>query len=315
MPVNNTLPIEPLPMEVRFGQKPKTNIKVLESGINVTLTQYPTYDQLLSYLPNFCRATWEENPFKEYSQKEKEEILIKMFKGETLPTALETIRLTFVLEGLTYVEISHILRYRGASFSALCTADRDQRFDDAAIPSSIYQSKEFRERYEKLIYEMKQLYVDMVDTKEISIFDARYILPKASTVYYHMSMNLKDVFSFVKQRIDRAIQPQTDNILAYKMWFEICKVYPVLTTLNLVDFDSPSWFWIKTHRSGHCSNIYKPELHNAKMLEYNENSFMYDKTRPEMCGMDKDAVYIFDNIKKEIEDEIEDIKENYLNNM
>lgn len=315
MPVNNNLPVEKLPMEVKFDQHTgKTDIMILEKAVNAKLIQYPTYEQLLSYIPNFCQATWEDNPFKKYSKEKAEEILVKMFKGQTLPTALETIRLTFTLENLTYIEISHILRYRGFSISAQCTADRMQHDDSAAIPASIYQSDEYRERYEKLIYEMKQLYIDMVNSKDISIFDARYILPKASTVYYHVSMNFKDLMHWIRQRIDRAIQPQTDNILAYKMWLEVCKVYPILTTLNLVNFDEPSWFFIKTHRSGHCSNIYIPEEHNAKHFEYNEKSFMYDKTRPEMCGTNKDAKYIFNDIKKSIEDEIEQIKQDYLKN-
>ena len=309
---NNNLPIQKLPMEIKFGQEPHTDIRILERAINAKLISYPSYEQLLSYLPNFCQATWEDNPYKEYTREEAEQVLIKMFKGQTLPTAKETIRLTFTLENLTYIEISHILRYRGFSISAQCTADRDQRDDNVSIPASIAQSKEFKERYEKLMLEAKQLYVDMVDTKEISIFDARYVLPKAATVYYHVSMNFNDLLHFVKQRIDRAIQPQTDNILAYKMWLEVCKVYPIPTTLDLVDFDEPSWFFIKTHASGHCSNIYQPEEHNAKHLEYNEKSFMYDKTRPEMCGMDDDAVYIFNEIKQEIEDEIEQIRQDYL---
>lgn len=312
MPVNNNLPVQKLPMEVKFNQQPTTEINILERAIDAKLIQYPTYEQLLSYLPNFCQATWEDNPYKEYSKEKAEEILIKMFKGQTLPTALETIRLTFTLENLTYIEISHILRYRGFSISAQCTADRFQTDDSAAIPAAIYQSDEFRERYENLIHEMKKLYQDMVDSKEISIFDARYILPKASTVYYHVSMNFKDLLHWIRQRIDRAIQPQTDNILAYKMWLEVCKVYPILTTLDIVDFDMPSWFFIKTHASGHCSNIYQPEPHNAKHFDYNEKSFLYDKTRAEMCGTNPDAVYVFDEIKSNIEKEIEEIRLDYL---
>ena len=312
MPINNNLPVQKLPMEVKFDKKPTTKINVLEEAIDVKLIQYPTYEQLLSYIPNFCQATWEDDPYKKYSKEEAEKILIKMFKGQTLPTALETIRFTFTLENLTYVEISHILRYRGFSISAQCTADRFQSDDSAAIPASINQSDEFRERYVNLIHEMKQLYQDMVDTREISIFDARYILPKASTVYYHVSMNFKDLVHWIRQRIDRAIQPQTDNILAYKMWLEVCKVYPILTTLDIIDFDMPSWFFIKTHESGHCSNIYQPEEHNAKHFDYNEKSFMYDKTRPEMCGTNPDAKYIFDDIKKSIENEIEQIRQDYL---
>lgn len=311
MPVNNNLRIEKLPMELRFGQKAKTEVKNLEEGINVTAVDFTPYEQVLDKI-GYCKATWNEDPFKEYTKEEKEENLINMFTGKTLPTVLETIRFTFLLEGLTYVEISHILRYRGASFSALCTADRDQRNDNVAIPSSIEQSSQFKDRYIKLMNEMKDLYAEMVDTKEISIFDARYVLPKAATSYYYMSMNFRDIMHFIKQRIDRSIQPQTDNILAYKMWLEVCKAYPILTTLNIVNFDEPSWFFIKTHTSGHASNIYLPEEHNAKHFEYNEKSFMYNKTRPEMCGMDKDAVYKFDKIKKSIEDEIEKIKEDYL---
>lgn len=315
MPVNNNLPIERLPMEVKFDQNTgKTDIMILEKAVNAKLIQYPTYEQLLSYIPNFCQATWEDNPYKKYSNEKAEEILIKMFKGQTLPTALETIRLTFTLENLTYVEISHILRYRGFSISAQCTADRMQHDDSAAIPASIYQSDEYRERYEKLIYEMKQLYIDMVNSKDISIFDARYILPKASTVYYHVSMNFKDLLHWIRQRQDEAIQPASDNILAYKMWLEVCKVYPILTTLNLVNFDEPSWFFIKTHRSGHCSNIYIPSDVNDKHLEYNPKSFLYNKKRCEMVGTNDDAIDIYGEIKQSIRNEIEKIKEEYLKN-
>ena len=151
MPINNNLPVQKLPMEVKFDKKPTTKINVLEEAIDVKLIQYPTYEQLLSYIPNFCQATWEDDPYKKYSKEEAEKILIKMFKGQTLPTALETIRFTFTLENLTYVEISHILRYRGFSISAQCTADRFQTDDSAAIPASINQSDEFRERYINLI--------------------------------------------------------------------------------------------------------------------------------------------------------------------
>lgn len=314
MPVNNNLRVEKLPMENKFGKKGKTKINILERSLNATLIQYPTYEQLLSYLPNFCEATWAEDPYKKYTKEEAEKVMIKMFKGQTLPTALETIRLTFTLEGLTYIEISHLLRYRGFSISAQCTADRMQHDDSAAIPASIYQSDKYREKYEKLIHEMKDLYVEMVNDKEISIFDARYILPKASTVFYHISMNFKDLIHWIKQRQDEMIQPVGDNILAYKMWLEVCKVYPILTTLNLINFEEPSWFFIKTHQSGHCSNIYIPNEQTDKHLEYNEKSFMYDKKRNEMIGTNKNAIDMYGEIKQEIKQEIEKIKEEYLKN-
>ena len=98
------------------------------------------------------------------------------------------------------------------------------------------------------------------------------------------------------------------------MWLEVYQVYQILTTLDLVNFDEPSWFFIKTHASGHCSNIYIPSEVNAKHLDYNEKSFLYNKRRNEMVGMDKDAIDVYGKIKQEIREEVEKIKEEYLKN-
>lgn len=312
MPRNTEIDSIKLPMEVKFGKKPKTEFKVLETDIKLSLIQAPSYQDLRSYLPQFCEATWAEDPYNVYTYEEADEVLAKMFTGKTLPTALETIKLTFLVENITYIEISHLLRYRNASFSAQCTADRFQHDDAVMIPESIHNSSEFKERYETLCREMKQLYADMVDSKQVSILDARYILPKASSSFYYMSISFKDAIHFIKQRIDRAIQPKSDNILAYQMWFELCRQYPILSTLDIIDFDEPSWFWIKTARTGHSSNIYLPEDHNDKFM-WNPDDFIYQKQREEMCGTDGTPSH-FTFIKTYYQGLINTIKKAYKSN-
>src|SRR5690606_22859517 len=117
-------------------------------------------------------------------------------------------------------EVTHILRHRMATFSADCSGDKWWTHKDALVPNSIENSDEFYARYRKLVEDAKQLYCDMIDSKEISIMDARYILPRCLSTFYFMRIGLKDLIGFIKQRIDKQIQPETDNLIAYYMYIK-----------------------------------------------------------------------------------------------
>lgn len=312
MPKNNNLNPVKLPMEIRFGHEPKTDIKVLENSLKVTLVDSPTEESLLQYIPGYVNATWAENPseYKDYTDRHKYESVIKMFKGKTLPSALETIKFTFLIEGMTLQEVTHIIRHRTASFSAVCTGDRFMYNDDVFVPEAIQQSSEFYERFKTLAEESKKLYTDMVNSKEISLMDARYAMPRSSSQSYYMSLSYKDLIGFIKQRIDRAIQPKSDNLIAYQMWLEICKKIPLLAALDIVDFNAPSWFFINTSRTGHSTNLYLPEEQNDK-FEWNENDFIYQKRREDLKGTDENAKSTFVEKLNYYTDQIEKIKKDY----
>lgn len=312
MPKNNQLTPVKLPMPIRFGHEPKTDVKVLEDSLKVTLVDGPTESSLLQYIPGYVNATWAENPseYKDYSDHHKYESIIKMFKGKTLPSALETIKFTFLIEGMTLQEVTHIIRHRTASFSAVCTGDRFMYNDDVFVPEAIKQSDEFYERFKALAEENKKLYVDMVNSKEISLMDARYAMPRSSSQAYYMSLSYKDLIGFIKQRIDRAIQPKSDNLIAYQMWLEICKKIPLLSALDIVDFNAPSWFFINTSRTGHSTNLYLPEEQNDK-FEWNENDFIYQKNREELIGTNENATSTFIEKLNYYTEQIEKIRKNY----
>lgn len=317
MPKNNNLKPVELPMNIRFGEQPKTNIKVLEEAIRVELIDAPTMEQLKSFIPAFVNATWMEDFDKEMDKTslQKDESIIKMLTGKTLPGALETFRFTFLIDGITLQEVTHILRHRTATFSAVCTGDRFMHDDDVFIPEAIKNSVH-EEEYIELAKRSKQLYADLVNEKEVSLMDARYALPRSTRQTYFMSISYKDLLGFLRQRIDRAIQPKSDNILAYLMWVEMCKRLPILAALDLVDFNMPSWFFIKTTRTGHSTNLYIPEEQNDK-FEWNEDDFIYKKTREELNGMPGlitpiDYVSSFEKILIQKTQELEKIKEQFL---
>lgn len=127
MPKNNNLQPTKLPMALRFGEKSVTEFKNNLSSINVELMSAPTMDELRSYLPQFITATWQEQGDKYYdnniSTKEKDEIIRDALFGKALPTALETINLVFRISGISLQEVTHIIRYRQAAFSADCSGD------------------------------------------------------------------------------------------------------------------------------------------------------------------------------------------------
>ena len=313
MPKNNNLTPVKLPMPIRFGEKPVTEMKVLEDELKVTLVDGPTEEQLLKYIPGYVNATWSEDitEYERYSKEKKFDSIVKMFKGKTLPSALETIRFTFTIDGMALQEVTHMIRHRTASFSAVCTGDRFMYNDDVLVPEAIKNSDEFYKRYVELAEKSKELYTDMVDSKEISLMDARYAMPRSSRQTYYMSMNYKDLIAFIRQRIDRAIQPKSDNIIAYQMWLEVCKQIPMLAALNLVDFNSPSWFFINTSRTGHSTNLYLPEEQNDK-FEWNEEDFIYQKEREELIGTNEDAKSTFMEKLNYYTEEVEKIKNDYL---
>ena len=120
-------------------------------------------------------------------------------------------------------------------------------------------------------------------------------------------------FSMPHGGIEGLNNPDLDNILAYQMWLEVCKQIPMLAALDLVDFNAPSWFFINTSRTGHSTNLYLPEEHNDK-FEWNENDFIYQKTREELIGTNEDAVSTFEDKLKYYTEEVNKIKENYLKN-
>ena len=313
MPKNNTLEPVELPMVLRFGEKPKTEFKNNLDSIKVTLMQAPSMDDLRKYLPGFANATWSEAPddYDNLSIEKKDELIRDVFLGKTLPTALETINLNFRIEGISLQEVTHIIRYRNASFSADCSGDKWWTNKAALVPNSIQNSNgdnsnpfdddDFYSRYKEIVEMSKQLYCDMIDSKKISIMDARYILPRCLETYYYMRISLKDALHFIKQRIDKQIQPETDNVIAYQMYCEILRQFPVAN--GIIDIHAPSYFYINTARTGKATNLYFPDADSDK-FEWNEKDFIYQCYRNEMNGTDEGSKNHFDEVLSQTESTI-----------
>lgn len=305
MPANKNLDPVVLPMALRFDEEPTTQFKNNLQSMRITLMSAPTMDELRAYLPQFALATWSEDPDSNdfISLRERDKVIREVLEGKALPTALETVNLVFRIEGISLQEVTHILRHRMASFSADCSGDKWWTHKAALVPNAIqnsngsgsdeYGEDDFYTRYQEIVVAAKKLYCDMIDSKKISIMDARYILPRCLETFYYMRITLKDALAFIRQRIDKQIQPETDNWMAYLMYGCLVDRYPIMS--GLIDIHQPSHFYVKMARTGKATNLYFPDK-DSDIFEYNENDFIYQCTRDQLNGTDEGAKNRFNSM-------------------
>jgi len=174
MPLNETLPNRLHPTKIKTNEYPLTAYINQLTNIKVELLQSPSLEELYRYIPQWVTATWSE-PTNLFSTEARHKALEDLFSGKVLPSALETIGLVFLVSNIDLIDVTHLLRHRSMSFSAICSADRDLRHDSCLIKPSIGNHKEFVHRFIGIVEKAKALYADMVDSDEISLLDARTI--------------------------------------------------------------------------------------------------------------------------------------------
>ena len=297
MPINNDIPKHPLLVNLKTGEEPKTRFIHALDAVNVTMLDCPSAEDLMRYIPEFASGTWEDKPKYDFTDEERAKVIDDLFAGYILPTALETIKMTFLIEGLDLVDVCHLIRHRTLSFSAQGTGDRDLRHDDVLVKPSILNDTEYLDRFQRLMFDAKQLYADITDDTDMPILDARTFMPRCTSNYYYVSGDLKAIIAFVGQRKDESIEPETINIFAIKLWTEVVKRFPQLK--KKIDLRSPDHFAIETSKGGRSSNFYKPEPKND-IYDYNINSFMRRKTRQEMKG-GNDYIQLRDKLLLELD--------------
>jgi thymidylate synthase (FAD) len=320
MPQNFDLDPIVLPMDLKFDQDPTTEFYNNLKALKVELIDYPTRTQALKVAWQYVKATWadhhDETTTAGVDTLELSKNLEDVMCFRALPTPMECLGFTFKLSGLSFQEVTHIIRHRAGSFAAQCTGDRDLRNDPAVIPESVQNSPEFIERWKNLVLESKQLYSDMTDSRDISMMDARMILPKCMTSFYLMRMNLKDLLGFIRQRQDKQIQPAADNILAAYMARELIRVLPEASAA--ISFDAPDMHYIKTFRvkeagkwTSKGTNLYWPEPKNDT-FEYNPDDTIYQSRREEINGTKRPAgPTIFERLWNDVMNDISFMKAEY----
>ena len=301
MPINNNLKQVTLPMELKFDQVPVTNyINNLES-LNIELIDGPTREQAQKIAWHMTKATWADTPsetaFENATPEEASLNLQDVLNFRALPTPMECLGFTFKISGIDTQTVTHLIRHRAGSFAAQCTGDRDLRNDNVLVPESV-ENSDFHHRFIEVASAAKQLYSDMVDSRVVSLMDARVILPKALETFYVARFNLKDLIGFIRQRQDVQIQPEVDNIIATRIAKIVCTAIPEVSTC--LNFEKPDMHYVRTFRvelpdgtfTSRGTNLYHPEPKND-LFEFNEKDSIYSCRREELNGNNSGEEKIF----------------------
>ena len=317
MPVDNTLTPVKLPMDLKFGQEPITNyINNLES-LNIEVVDAPTQEQAQKIAWHMTKATWADSPnetnFEGASFKEASSNLKDVLNFRALPTPMECLGFTFKISGIDTQTVTHLIRHRAGSFAAQCTGDRDLRNDNILVPESV-ENSDFHHRFIEVAAAAKQLYSDMVDSRAVSLMDARVILPKSLETFYIARFNLKDLIGFIKQRQDMQIQPEVDNIMATRIARLVVERIPEVA--SCLDFNKPDMHYVRTFRveqsdgtfTSKGTNLYHPEPKND-LFEFNENDSIYPCRREEINGNRSGEEKIFTRMWNEDVEFINSVKD------
>lgn len=316
MPQNKDLEPVTFPMKLRFDEEPTTEFKNDLESLNVELLDFPHPERVRKMVYQFINATWEDapgehNPDEVPSWKWFEALELALnFKA--LPTVMETLDFTFRISGIDLQFVTHLIRHRTGSFSAQCTGDRWQSHSNALVPGPVQNSPELYERWKKHVEEGKKLYCDMINTRKISIMDARTILPRAIETHYYVRMNLKDMLNFWRQRFDKQIQPTSDNVAAYQMYLAVARIFPEVT--SCINPHAASRHYVATARTGKATNLYWPDADSDK-FDWHPEDFIYNCERDEVNGTDpelgKRENFKFTELMNSYDVEIEEIKTKY----
>ena len=273
------------------------------ANIKVTLLNYTPYSHLEKYIPELVTATWNEN-IQEFRDtllpKDKDEIMKLCFAGKLIPTALKSVPVTILIEGITSHDVTHLLRHSGLSFAADCTGDKYITDRPMIIPSFLDDCPiEYKIRYTEMLAEAFQLYDDICNNlgQKVHIQDARLVLPRTTETFYYVTGSLFDFIKFLQQRIDMQVQPKSDNILALRVYEALSKVYPLQINVN-----ARNNFYCSESEHELSSKWYSPLPQNETEYTKNMETVYGDMTK--MYGYSS-----YKNIKDKIEKKLNIDKE------
>jgi len=260
-------------------------------NIKATPLQLPSIEDLAKYIPEFVSMTWltEMDDLKKLMavrELTREDIVNEMLNFRTLPTALETVRITMILEGLDMTNVTHILRHRLFGFSAQSSGWGSMEGHDWLHNPAWEARPDMFGRAVKLCNDSMQLYKDALDAG-MNFYDARHYLVHNMEQKYAMTGDLKAWIGFINQRLDRTNQPTSDNILALRCRQVILSAYPQLESKMPVE----PILGIYVHAINEKFNVntYPPDANHREYMDkhgidWRDAKFDNDKPRDKYLG-------------------------------
>ncbi len=209
----------------------KMSVKLISKPQNILKTVYTA-----------CRTCYSAlSPEEINASADDEEKMLKLIERVISSghySTIEHIQLSFAISNVSRACTHQLVRHRHMSFS-----QKSQRYVkekgefDYIIPSQIAANIELKEKFEKHMQEVAQLYQEFVEAG-IKAEDARAILPNATASSMVASLNLRELIHLANLRLCTRAQFEIRTLIK-KMCDEVIKEEP----------------WLKPHLVPKCERL------------------------------------------------------------
>ena len=201
------------------------------------------FEEIIDTMARVHLATWTE---KDIIEDEKIEIFESFKSGmgnfetrlERVKTALkeragtvllETLSLTFQLNGVTRALTAEINRHRAMGFGEQSQRIADTRTHAIRLPPDVV-SAGYEERYKTLLNQVKDLYAEMIDSGKVPIEQARNIMPIGLTTFEMETGNLRGWLDVWQARRQEGAMDEHQYLTDLEME-EFKRVFPKLSAV------------------------------------------------------------------------------------
>lgn len=179
-------------------------------GITASLIDIPVNPYKTIY--TISTSTWGKQIDKwDHTSPEGRFMVVKAaLTGNTLPTALESVKFTFAIEGVSRSSFDQTARQRiGAGFGARGTRDNNHRDAAFRIPEELWDDKELIEDLKKFFLHSKDVYDKILSRGNKSWQSARCVMPMGMVYGFSMTINLLALMGFCSRRMKFCEQEDT----------------------------------------------------------------------------------------------------------
>ena len=195
--------------------------------IKVKLLEYtPEPERVVAMAARLCYSAAGAEELSERLSEADVQKRVKKMVALGHASTIEHVSFTFGIEGVSRVLTHQLVRHRIASYD-----QQSQRYVAAhgfqyITPPSIEEKPEAKERFDKLLTDIRSAYDDLVKMG-IPKEDARYVLANAAETKILVTMNARTLLHFFNLRCCNRAQWEIRE-MAYKMLAEVKKVAPTL---------------------------------------------------------------------------------------
>ncbi|MBQ2134470.1 MAG: FAD-dependent thymidylate synthase [Phascolarctobacterium sp.] len=190
------------------------------------LRHTPEPDKTVAMSARLCYSPIGAAQLEEKMSDEQAAKLVRKLVGMGHYSPMEHVTFTFAIEGVSRVLTHQLVRHRIASYSQQSQRYVKEHNFETIMPPSIAARPEAKEKFEKLMGEIQDLYNEFVDMGVLAE-DARYVLPNAAETKIVCTFNVRSLMNFFKLRCCTRAQWEIRQ-LAEKMLAECKKVAPIL---------------------------------------------------------------------------------------